>query len=168
MTSSNGNIFRVTGPLCGEFTGPGEYPAQRPVARSFVFSFICTLSKRLSKQSYGWWFETQSRPLWRHCNDATQLSNIDQWKTTSCKWNEFANAFLFDPNYAYENRRNWWLNLQIRRFIFYSFLAARGGLIWLTFLTNETVRENSIVMNFSGKGVTDRFNHRISNLVAAD
>ena len=22
MTSSNGNIFRVTGPLCGEFTGP--------------------------------------------------------------------------------------------------------------------------------------------------
>ena len=35
MTSSNGNIFRVTGPLCGEFTGPGEFPAQRPVARSF-------------------------------------------------------------------------------------------------------------------------------------
>ena len=25
MTSSNGNIFRVTGPLCGEFTGPGHY-----------------------------------------------------------------------------------------------------------------------------------------------
>ena len=31
VTSSNGNIFRVTGPLCGEFTGPGEFPAQRPV-----------------------------------------------------------------------------------------------------------------------------------------
>ena len=29
MTSSNGNIFRVTGPLCGKFTGPGEFPAQR-------------------------------------------------------------------------------------------------------------------------------------------
>ena len=26
MTSSNGNIFRVTGPLCGEFTGTGEFP----------------------------------------------------------------------------------------------------------------------------------------------
>ena len=35
MTSSNGNIFRVTGPLCGEFTGPGEFPTQRPVTRSF-------------------------------------------------------------------------------------------------------------------------------------
>ena len=30
MTSSNENIFRVTGHLCGEFTGPGEFPAQRP------------------------------------------------------------------------------------------------------------------------------------------
>ena len=35
MTSSNGNIFRVAGPLCGEVTGPGEFPAQRPVTRSF-------------------------------------------------------------------------------------------------------------------------------------
>ena len=42
MTSSNGNIFRVTGPLCGEVTGPGEIPAQRPLTRSFdVFFFIC-------------------------------------------------------------------------------------------------------------------------------
>ena len=41
MTSSNGNIFRVTGPLCGEFTGHGDFPAQRPVTRSFDFSKIC-------------------------------------------------------------------------------------------------------------------------------
>ena len=34
MTSSHGNIFRVTGPLCGEFT-------QRPVTRSFDVFFIC-------------------------------------------------------------------------------------------------------------------------------
>ena len=27
--------FRVTGHLCGEFTGPGEFPAQRPMTRSF-------------------------------------------------------------------------------------------------------------------------------------
>ena len=41
VTSSNGNIFRVTGPLCGEFTGPGEFPTQRPVTRSFDVSLIC-------------------------------------------------------------------------------------------------------------------------------
>ena len=68
MTSSNGNNFRVTGHLCGEFTGPGEFPAQRPVTRSFDVFFHLRLNKRLSKQSWGWWFETPSRPLWRHRN----------------------------------------------------------------------------------------------------
>ena len=68
MTSSNGNIFRVTGHMCGKFTGPGEFPAQRPVTRSFDVSFDLHPHKRLSKQSWGWWFETLSRPLWRHRN----------------------------------------------------------------------------------------------------
>ena len=69
MTSSNGTIFRVSGPLCGEFTGPGEFPAQRPVARSFDVFFDLRLNKRLSKQPWGWWFETSSWSLWRQCND---------------------------------------------------------------------------------------------------
>ena len=68
MTSSNGNIFRVTGPLCGEFTGSGEFPTQRPVARSFDVFFDLCLNKPLSKQSWGRWFETLSRSLWRHRN----------------------------------------------------------------------------------------------------
>ena len=68
MTSSNGNIFRVTGPLCGEFTGPGEFPTQRPVTRSFDVFFYLRLNKRLSKQPWGWWFETLSWSLWRQCN----------------------------------------------------------------------------------------------------
>ena len=49
-------------------SGPGEFPAQRPVTRSFVVLFDLRLNKRLSKQSWGWWLETQSRPLWRQCN----------------------------------------------------------------------------------------------------
>ena len=44
MTSSNGNIFRVTGPLCGEFTGPGEFTTQRPVTRSFGVFFDLRLN----------------------------------------------------------------------------------------------------------------------------
>ena len=68
MTSSNGNIFRVTGPLCGEFTGPGEFPTQRPVMRSFDVFFDLRLNKRLSKQPWGWWFEAPSWSLWRQCN----------------------------------------------------------------------------------------------------
>ena len=41
MTSSNRNIFRVTGPLCGEFTTPGEFPTQKPVTRSVDVILIC-------------------------------------------------------------------------------------------------------------------------------
>ena len=48
---------------------PGEFPAQRPVTQSFdVFVDLC-LNKRLSKQSWGWWFEMLSHPLWRRRND---------------------------------------------------------------------------------------------------
>ena len=68
MTSSNGNIFRVTSPLCGEFTGPGEFHTQKPVTRNFHVFFDLHLNKGLSKQLWGWWFETLSRPLWRQCN----------------------------------------------------------------------------------------------------
>ena len=48
---------------------PGEFTAQSPVTRSFDVFFDRRLNKRLSKQSWSWWFETQSRPLWRHRND---------------------------------------------------------------------------------------------------
>ena len=42
---------------------------QRLVTRSFDVFFDLRLIKRLSKQSWGWWFETPLRSLWRHCND---------------------------------------------------------------------------------------------------
>ena len=44
----------------------GEFPVQRPVTRSFGVFFDLRPNKRLSKQSWCWWFETPSRPLWRH------------------------------------------------------------------------------------------------------
>ena len=56
----------------------GEFHAQRPVTRSFDVFFDLRLNKRLSKQSWGWWFETPSHPLWRHCNGL-----INFYKTTS-------------------------------------------------------------------------------------
>ena len=58
ITSPNGNIFRVTGPLSGEFTW----------SRALMFSSICALNKRLCTQSWGWWFEMPWRSLLRHCN----------------------------------------------------------------------------------------------------
>ena len=52
---------------------PGEFPSQRPVTRSFDVFFDMHLNKRLSKQSWGWWFETLSSPLWCHSNEAITL-----------------------------------------------------------------------------------------------
>ena len=43
MTSSNGNIFRVTGPLCGEFTGNRWIPPIKGQwSGALMFSLICT------------------------------------------------------------------------------------------------------------------------------
>ena len=52
----------------------GEFIAQRPATRSFDVFFDLPLNERLSKQSWGWWFETSSRPLWSHSNDFTNSS----------------------------------------------------------------------------------------------
>ena len=46
------------------------------VTRSFDVFFDWRLKKRLSKQSWGWWFEAPSRPLWRHCNRLTSSQEL--------------------------------------------------------------------------------------------
>ena len=81
MKSSNGNIFRVTGHLCGEFTGPRWIPHAKPVTRSFGVFFDLLLNKRLSKQWWGWWFETLSRPLCHYRNEVVihwQMREFEQ------------------------------------------------------------------------------------------
>ena len=69
MTSSNGNIFRATGPLRGEFTGHQWIPSTKASDAELWCLFDLRPDKRLGKQSRRWWFETPSRSLWRHCND---------------------------------------------------------------------------------------------------
>ena len=60
--------------LCaGHSSVTGEFPSQRPVTRSFNVFFDLCLNKWLSKQSWGWWFETPPRSLWRYCNAAATL-----------------------------------------------------------------------------------------------
>ena len=58
MTSSNGNIFRVTDPLCGEFTGHWWIPLTKTSDAGFGVFFDLRLNKRLNKQSLHRWFGT--------------------------------------------------------------------------------------------------------------
>ena len=67
--------FSASLAICaGNSPVPGEFPTQRPVTRSFGVFFDLRLNKWLSKQWCGWWFETPSCPLWRHCNEIGQIN----------------------------------------------------------------------------------------------
>ena len=50
-----------------------HFPRYWPVTRSFDVFFDLHLNKRLSKQWRGWWFETPSRPVWRHVMRRTRV-----------------------------------------------------------------------------------------------
>ena len=93
MTSSNGNIFRVTG------HSPVNSPHKRPVTQSFDVFFDLRLNKRLSKQSWGRWFEMTSRPLWCHCNVslwAEKLINFITRRPEGC-WSSIPSLSLIGP-----------------------------------------------------------------------
>ena len=61
-------FFALLALCAGNSLVTGEFPSQMPVPRSLDDCFDLHPNKRLSKQSWGWWFETLSRQLWRHCN----------------------------------------------------------------------------------------------------
>ena len=61
-------FFALLALFAGNSPVTGEFPSQRPVTRSFNVFFDLGLTKRLSKQSKRWWFETPSCSLWRHRN----------------------------------------------------------------------------------------------------
>ena len=63
----------VNSPHKGQWRGP------------LMFSLIIDLNKRLGKQSWGWWFETPSSLLWRHCN-------VTLWSIC---------LFAYNPFYSY-------------------------------------------------------------------
>ena len=64
MTSSNKNIFRVTGPLWGEFTSHWWIP----LTKASDAELWC-LNKRLSKPLGHWLFEMPLHSLWCLCSD---------------------------------------------------------------------------------------------------
>ena len=67
MTPSNGDIFRVTDSLCGEFTGHPWISLTKASDAELCFCLDLRQNKQLSKQSWGWWFAMPSPSLWRHC-----------------------------------------------------------------------------------------------------
>ena len=73
MTSSNGSIFRETGPLCEEFTGHRLIPLAKASGAELDVFFDLHLNKRLRKHWRRRWFEKPSCLLWRHCSGPAEL-----------------------------------------------------------------------------------------------
>ena len=81
ITSSNGNISALLALCAGNSPVTGKFPTQRPVTRSFDVFFDLRMNKPMSKQWWGWWFETPSRPILLHCNemDVSGGDNTISW-----------------------------------------------------------------------------------------
>ena len=92
MTSSNGNILPRYWPFVrGIHQSPVNslHQGQWRGLWCFLWSAVDKrLGKRLGKQSWGWWFETPSRSLWRHCNDKYELGISTNLYSMSLRWNE--------------------------------------------------------------------------------
>ena len=140
MTSSNGNIYALLALCEGNPPVTGGFPAQRLVTRSFNVLFDQRLNKRLSKQSWGWWFEMPLCSLWRHhghCNGnqnlrkqtdpniSTSIQNnrpLTQWglnKMTFCRhlkinFLQWENVDLIKFQWSFffygSNWKLWWAN----------------------------------------------------------
>ena len=79
--------------------GPVNFPHKWPVTRSFDVFFDLRLNKRLSKLSWGWWFEMLSRPLWRHCNGLRIL--VKRAKCIILSKNNHLNNFCLVTQWVY-------------------------------------------------------------------
>ena len=65
-----------------------QFPAQRPMTRGFDVFYHLRLNKRLSKQSWGWWFQTSLRPWWRHCNVVDMNTKVTHTMILGLYWRE--------------------------------------------------------------------------------
>ena len=75
------------------------------MTRSFGVFFVMRLNKRLSKQSWDWWFETTSCLLWRHCNVymfGVVIDNRDRSREALC------NMTVAKRQYWHEELRAWY------------------------------------------------------------
>ena len=118
--------------LCvGTSTVTGEFPSQRPVTRNFEVFFDLGVNKRLSKQSWGWWFETPSLPLWRHSNDYLKTSHVVVFDPL-CTHKDFLSTYRDSHCYDKTTWQHCYLHLKSRVVVMQtvSLVINSGSLQW--------------------------------------
>ena len=113
--------------LCaGNSPVSGEFPALRPVTRSFDVFFDVHLIKLLNKHSRGWWFETLSGPLWRHHNDVAAMHDV------FCKINLFTLTVISDSS----THMRWYTTIEYPSYFFWRWVARRPYKVLSVISTN--------------------------------
>ena len=125
--------FRITGLLCGEFTGHRWISAQRPVTQSFDVFFDLYIDRHLSKQWRRWWFKMPSRSLWRHWNSEV-----------ICKWHESTNNCKYNQNFNYDSKLIWLKWLTCIKFILVYFIKETIYSVHLSCLSSAAGRKLSL------------------------
>ena len=97
----------------------GEFHAQRPVTRLFDVIFDLRPNKRLSKQLWGWWFETPSRPLWCHSNVVFWMKWLSEQSrhdvVGSTNWNARSDTNNSEENIDIFVYTYWWQRISIAK-----------------------------------------------------
>ena len=101
----------------GIHRSPVNSPHKGQWRGALMFSFFFYLNKRLGKQSWGWWFETLSRSLWRHCNDKDVKAWYEMKMYVSVSYEFSARKGLFCILHRQHTHTNpdtgllkWWLH----------------------------------------------------------
>ena len=102
MTSSNGNIFHVTGHLCGEFTGDQWIPRTNGQWRgALMFSLICA-------RKYGWVNSRKADDL-KHCGAHYNITVMIKWFDCICHYFAVLNVSMkyYIPNCLVQKLHDW-------------------------------------------------------------
>ena len=145
MTSSNGNIFRVTGLLCGEFTGHRWIPPTKASDAELSCFFDLRLDKRLNKQLRRRWFETPSHSLWRHCTAYIQFHTPAAW---------YSGTPLERPGMSKKSCEIWCISMHHSLQIMFILPLMTGHLFW-----------KATVLGGLNRGVPLYFNDSLANSV---
>ena len=134
----------------GNSPATGEFLAQWPVTRSFDIFFDMCMNKRLSKQSWGWWFETPSRPLWRQCTERW-LSSTRGIRDDLFRSERNSRAYLLSISHVwepYQEQQHVWSKLPFtinrRELAIYIYITMNADIFRA--ISSETLRLGYIVL----------------------
>ena len=128
------------------------------MTRSFDVFFDLRLNKRLSKQPWGWWFETPAWSLWRHRNDTNHLNEDIQM----LHMKPLVSRFIFQNGPLHANTQ---IELHQKLVLifdidYFSRALLRKNYIWISFQSTYYITVKSQWARWRLKSLNCLFRHK--------